>query len=122
MAHFAIPDKNGVVIEVRVGIAELGDDEDAHSKAWGVPVKRTSYNTAGGAHLLGGTPFRKNYAGIGFTYDGTRDAFIFPKRAPFAFPSWVLDEDTCLWVAPVPKPKDGQDYTWDELLQTWMAK
>jgi hypothetical protein len=77
--------------------------------------KRTSYNTKGGVHSEGGTPFRKNYAGIGYTYDFARDAFIPPKP----FDSWVLDEQSCLWEAPVAYPDDGQMYTWNEELGTW---
>jgi len=77
--------------------------------------KQTSYNTKGGIHLLGGTPFRKNYAGIGFKYDQTRDAFIPPKP----YPSWTLNETTCLWEAPIDKPDDGQSYDWNETNQTW---
>jgi len=77
--------------------------------------KQTSYNTRGGQHLLDGTPFRKNFAGIGFKYDQTRDAFI-PKKP---FNSWTLNETTCLWEAPVVKPDDGQQYIWNEDNQTW---
>ena len=83
--------------------------------------KQTSYNTHGGVHSLGGTPFRKNYAGIGYTYDAQRDAFIPPK--PYA--SWVLDESTCLWNAPVAYPTDvgtpeaPKRYTWNEESRTW---
>jgi|TARA_R100000995_G_scaffold61243_1_gene31207 hypothetical protein len=77
--------------------------------------KQTSYNTFGGEHLLGGTPFRKNYAGIGYSYDQTRDAFIPPK--PFA--SWILNETTCDWEAPVVKPDDGQKYLWNEETKQW---
>ena len=83
--------------------------------------KQTSYNTHGGVHSLGGTPFRKNYAGLGYTYDADRDAFIPPK--PYA--SWVLNETTCLWNAPVAMPSDvGQGdppkrYTWNEETRTW---
>jgi len=77
--------------------------------------KQTSYNTRGGEHLLGGTPFRKNFAGIGWKYDQTRDAFIPPKP----YPSWTLNETTCLWEAPLVKPNDGQRYTWNETNQTW---
>ena len=77
--------------------------------------KQTSYNTFGGEHLLGGTPFRKNYAGIGYSYDQTRDAFIPPQ--PFA--SWILDEETCQWEAPVVKPDDGQKYLWNEETKQW---
>lgn len=77
--------------------------------------KQTSFNTRGGSHLLGGTPFRKNFAGIGYKYDQTRDAFIEPKP----YPSWTLNETTCLWDPPVVKPDDGQRYSWNEENQTW---
>ena len=73
---------------------------------------QTSYNTLGGKHNLGGTPLRKNYAGTGFTYDITRDAFIPPQD----FPSWKLNETTCLWDPPIPRPTDGKLYRWDETL------
>ena len=76
---------------------------------------QTSYNTYGGVHRLGGTPFRKNFAGVDYTYDQTRDAFIPPK--PYS--SWILNETTCLWEAPVSKPDDGNKYTWNETNQTW---
>ena len=78
--------------------------------------KQTSYNTHGGVHALGGTPLRKNYAGIGYTYDAGRDAFIPPK--PYA--SWVLNETTCLWDAPVAYPDDGKRYSWDEATTSWV--
>jgi len=77
--------------------------------------KQTSFNTRGGVHILEGTPFRKNFAGIGYKYDQTRDAFIEPKP----YPSWTLNETTCLWEAPVVKPNDGQIYSWNETNQTW---
>ena len=79
--------------------------------------KQTSYNTHGGVHQLGGTPFRKNHAGIGYTYDEDRDAFI-PKKS---FNSWVLNESTCLWEAPVAKPdsESGQRYFWNEETTSW---
>jgi len=77
--------------------------------------KQTSYNTRAGVHKLDGTPFRKNYAGIGYTYDEDRDAFIPPK--PYS--SWVLDEETCNWEAPVVYPDDGKFYNWNETNQTW---
>ena len=77
--------------------------------------KQTSYNTRAGIHKLNGTPFRKNYAGIGYTYDEDRDAFIPPK--PYS--SWILDEETCNWEAPVVYPDDGQFYDWNETNQTW---
>jgi hypothetical protein len=77
--------------------------------------KKTSYNTYGGVHNNGGVPFRKNHAGIGYTYDETRDAFIPPKP----FNSWTLNEDTCLWNAPVAKPNDGIIYIWNEQTLLW---
>ena len=112
MSHFAKVE-NGVVTQVIVieqDVLNLGH--------WGDPASwdQTSYNTQGGQHLLGGTPLRKNYAGIGFTYDSVRDAFIPPK--PFA--SWVLNEETCLWDAPTPMPTDGKMYTWDEPTTAWV--
>jgi hypothetical protein len=77
---------------------------------------QTSYNTKGGVHTLGGTPLRKNYAGIGYTYDKTRDAFIPPK--PYA--SWILNEETCLWESPVVRPNDAENfYAWNETLLNW---
>jgi hypothetical protein len=78
---------------------------------------QTSYNTAGGVHKNGGTPLRKNYAGIGYTYDSSRDAFISPKP----FPSWILNETTCLWDSPTPMPVvEGKRFTWDELTTSWV--
>jgi hypothetical protein len=115
MAHYAMLNENNVVVQVTVGRNETetfnGLMIDWEQYYGG---KRTSYNTFGGVHQLGGKPFRKNFAGIGFTYDPTRDAFIPPK--PFA--SWTLNEDTCLWEPPVPYPADGM-YTWDEETTTW---
>ena len=112
MAHFAQIDENNIVINVLVIEQDMVD-----TGLFGEPSKwiQTSYNTYGGVHALGGTPFRKNYAGIGYTYDISRDAFIPPK--PFA--SWVLNEDTCLWEAPVPMPTDGKMYRWDEATVSW---
>ena len=77
--------------------------------------KQTSYNTYGGEHKLGGTPFRKNFAAIGYKYDQYRDAFI--PTQPYG--SWTLNEDTCIWEAPVEYPTDGQNYEWNEDNQTW---
>jgi hypothetical protein len=77
--------------------------------------KQASYNTVGGLHLLGGTPFRKNYPGIGYTYDPERDAFI----APQPFSSWILNEEKCVWEAPVAYPDDGQNYNWNEKTKQW---
>jgi hypothetical protein len=115
MAHFAKLDENNVVIFVTVGRQEDDGLEAELSERTGDVYKQTSYNTYGGVHVLGDTPLRKNYAGIGYSYDETRDAFIPPKP----YQSWVLDEDTCLWVAPIPMP-DG-DYVWDEDAGDWVA-
>jgi hypothetical protein len=127
LAHFARI-KNGIVDFVTVGRDddESREDELAHD---GWIYKRTSYNTRGGVHYTDGVPsadqtkaFRKNYAGIGYSYDADRDAFIPPK--PFA--SWVLNEDTCLWDAPVAMPEDAgtgeppKRYTWDEETISWV--
>jgi hypothetical protein len=110
MAHFAHI-TNGVVDQVIVI-----DAETLASGHWGDPSEwvQTSYNTQGGQHPEG-RPLRKNFAGIGFSYDATRDAFIPPK--PFA--SWVLNEDTCLWGSPVPMPTTGM-HTWDEATTSWV--
>ena len=119
MAHYAFLDENNIVTEVIVGKdeGEDGVDWEQHYGAFrGQTCKRTSYNTIGGVHSGGGTPYRKNYAGIGYTYDADRDAFIPPQ--PFA--SWQLNEDTCLWDAPVPYPDDGEMYTWDEDTTSWL--
>jgi len=126
MAHYAFLDNENIVTQVIVGRDE--DDLVEGVTSWetyygarlGQVCKRTSYNTYGGVHSEGGTPFRFNYAGIGFTFDpakGTDGAFIPPKP----FESWVFDEDTCLWVAPVPYPTDGADYFWDEDAGDWVA-
>ena len=80
--------------------------------------KRTSYNTYGGVHQNGGTPFRKNYAGVGMTYDPVRDAFY----APQPFESWTLNEDTCSWESPVAIPEDGNSYLWDEETKNWILE
>lgn len=111
MAHFAKV-VDGKVSQVIVAEPEFFETfVDTSPGEW----IQTSYNTRGGEHTLGGTPLRKNYAGIGFTYDRTRDAFIPPQP----FPSWVLDEDTCLWNAPVAMPIDGNQYYWNEDIQSW---
>ena len=118
MAHYAFLDENNIVTEVIVGKdeGEDGVDWEAHYGAFrGQACKRTSYNTHGGVHSGGSTPYRKNYAGFGYTYDAARDAFIPPQ--PFA--SWMLNEDTCLWNAPTPYPNDGNHYLWNEESQSW---
>lgn len=114
MAHYALIDDSMIVVSVITGIDEgtNGVDWEQHYGDFhGMLCRRTSYNTRGGVHIAGGAPLRKNYAGIGYTYDPDRDAFIPPQ--PYL--SWVLDEDTCLWRAPVSMPNDGQDYSWDEI-------
>lgn len=117
MAHYAFLDENYIVTEVIVGKDESNYDWEAHYGQFrGQLCKRTSYNTHGGVHNNGGTPYRKNYAGIGYSYDPQRDAFIPPK--PFA--SWQLDESTCLWQAPTPMPTDGKMYSWDENTTSWI--
>jgi hypothetical protein len=117
MAHFAKLDENNVVVFVTVGRDEDDGKEFELSERTGDVYKQTSYNTVGGVHSLGGTPFRKNYAGIGYTYDEQRDAFIPPQP----YPSWLLNEQSCLWEAPVPMPTDGEQYSWNESTQTWDA-
>jgi hypothetical protein len=121
MAHFAKLGIGNVVEKVEVISNDIATSEQAGvdflndlygtNDVW----KQTSYNTKGGEHKLGGTPFRKNYAAIGFKYNERLDAFIPPKR----FKSWILNETSCLWEAPVPFPTDGQDYDWNETNQTW---
>ena len=118
MAHFAEIDGDNVVVRVLVvpdDQQERGQEFLASDLGLGGTWKKTSYNTIAGEHREGGTPYRKNYAGIGYTYDSTKDAFIPPK--PFA--SWTLNEDTCIWDAPVPMPTDGKFYEWDEETTTW---
>jgi len=112
MAHFAQIDENNIVTQVLVIEQDVVD-----TGLFGEPRSfiQTSYNTYGGVHKLGGTPLRKNYAGIGFTFDAIRDAFIPPKP----YNSWILNEDTCLWNAPVAMPTDDKRYTWDEETLSW---
>ena len=124
MAHYAFLDENNTVIEVIVGKNENEDNIDwevQYGNFRGQTCKRTSYNTQGGVHGLGGTPLRKNYAGVGYTYDSQRDAFIPPK--PFA--SWQLNDASCLWEAPTPYPTDvgtaeaPKRYVWNEETLAW---
>jgi hypothetical protein len=120
MAHFAEIDENNIVTRVLV----VGDDQEHRGQEFladdldlGGTWLKTSYNTQGGVHTLGGTPFRKNYAGIGYSYDEELDAFIPPK--PFA--SWLLNEDTCNWNAPVEMPvEEGKFFVWDEDTTSWV--
>ena len=121
MAHYAFLDEDNIVTEVIPGKDEWEGDidwEQYYGDFRGQKCKRTSFNTDGGVHKNGKAPFRKNYAGIGFIYDEQRDTFIPPK--PFA--SWVLNEDTCQWKAPVDMPTDGQMYSWDEATTSWVAQ
>ena len=119
MAHYAFLNSNNIVTEVIVGKNE-GEDgidwEQHYSECRSQTCKRTSYNTMGGVHLNGGTPYRKNYAGIGYTYDATRNAFIAPKP----YDSWLLDEQTCGWNSSTPMPTDGKIYSWNEATISWV--
>jgi hypothetical protein len=105
-----IKDSNGVEQEA-IGVQFLRTLYNEPNAIW----KQTSYNTHGGIHINGGTPFRKNHAGIGYTYDSNRDAFIPPKP----YNSWILNETTCLWEAPIAYPNDGQLYIWNEQTLSW---
>ena len=111
MSHFAKVE-NGIVTQVIVVEQDVLD-----TGAFGDPASwvQTSYNTHAGQHPEG-RPLRKNYAGIGFTYDSARDAFYSPQ--PFA--SWILDEETCIWNPPTPYPTDGNRYIWDEPTTSWV--
>lgn len=107
--HFAQVE-DGIVTQVIVAEQDVID-----SGIFGQGWVQTSYNTYGGVHANGNTPLRKNYAGIGYTYDSQRDAFIPPQP----YPSWILVEETCLWSAPVPMPTGGI-YSWDEETTSWV--
>ena len=121
MAHFAKLGTGNIILTIEVVSNDIATTEQAGehflNDLYGIRDvwKQTSYNTIGGQHLLGGTPFRKNYATVGGTYDQSRDAFIGPKP----YPSWILNETTCLWDPPVVKPDDGQTYSWNESTQQW---
>ena len=121
MAHFCKLGTGNIVEKVVKVSNEIATTEEAGADflnnlyntrdIW----KQTSYNTFGGIHKLDGTPFRKNYAGIGYTYDESRNAFIPPK----IYNSWILNEETCLWEAPIEYPDDDKIYNWNETNQTW---
>lgn len=119
MSHFALINENNIVTQVLVI-----DQETINTGHFGDPSKfiQTSYNTRGGLHYGpdgqpdDGEPLRKNYAGIGYTYDPQRDAFY----APQPYPSWILNENTCIWESPTPMPLDGKNYTWDEATTSWV--
>lgn len=118
MAHYAFLNMQNIVTEVIVGKDETDGPTNWEMHYGNIReqvCKRTSYNTSGGVHSGGGVAFRKNYAGIGYTYDETRDAFIPPKP----YDSWTLNETTCLWEAPVAYPDDGQQYEWNETTTSW---
>ena len=126
MASFAKIGLNNKVIAVHSVVNEVLHDSNGIEKedigvdfltklhGWAI-WKQTSYNTVGGVHNKGGIPFRKNHAGIGYTYDEDRDAFIPPKP----FNSWILNEQTCLWESPIPMPQDNNKYNWNEINQNW---
>ena len=127
MASFAKIGLNNKVIEVLSVVNEVLHDSngieqevigiDFLTKLTGYPLwKQTSYNTHSGVHNNGGTPLRKNHAGIGYTYDEDRDAFIPPKPN---LPSWILNESTCNWESPIPYPQDNKKYNWNEQNQSW---
>jgi len=125
MAHYALLNLQNTVLRVFVGrddVVQGVEDWETYYAPEGFTVKQTSYNTYGGVHYTDGEPsadqskaLRYNYAGIGHTYDEARDAFIPPQ--PYA--SWVLDEDTCLWVAPIAYPAEGV-HVWDEQAGDWV--
>jgi len=127
MAYFAKLNSNNIVETViSINNSVITDSNEIEQEQLGIDFinglyntndtwKQTSYNTIGGVHLLGGTPFRKNYAGIGYTYDSQRNAFIAPKP----FNSWILNETTCIWESPVTYPTDGNRYSWNESTLSW---
>ena len=116
MAHFAKLDSDNKVVQIDVVSNDIATDEKAGadflnalygtSDTW----KQTSYNTTANIHSGGGTPFRKNFAAIGYAYDSGRDAFIPPQP----YPSWILNDTTCVWDSPIPYPDDDKSYKWDE--------
>jgi hypothetical protein len=126
MAYYAVLDNNNIVVDVKsAGNENDWDGEIGWFQELGVVHKRTSYNTRGGVHYnpITNEPsedqtkaFRKNYAGIGYTYDEQRDAFIPPKP----YPSWILNEFSCLWESPIPYPNDGNRYYWNEDTLSWV--
>ena len=127
MSHYAQIDTDGTVLQVLVVDNSIADGHKFLSETLGLGGTwvQTSYNTHAGVHHSdgtrtpdGGTPLRKNYASIGHRYDSTRDAFIPPKPHP----SWILNETTCHWDPPVPRPADGKIYRWNESTQSWDLK
>lgn len=130
MAHYAILDSNNIVVKVIVGKDENDNNtnwEDFYAQEFGMTCKRTSYNTCAGIHYDPDTrlpsnnqskAYRKNYAGIGYQYDEQRDAFIPPKP----YPSWILNENRCVYEAPIPVPDNTNPYRWDEETLSWIAR
>jgi hypothetical protein len=121
VAHFAEIDDHNNVIRVLVVddlYEERGSEYLSTDCGLGGRWIKTSYNTFGNTHRLGGIPLRKNFAGLGMIYDEQRDAFLYPKP----FPSWILDEESCLWKAPVPRPDDDKFYYWDESIGSWQEQ
>lgn len=123
MAHYALLDENNVVTQVIVGIDENELIEGLDPETWygnfhNQVCKRTSYNTAAGQHTEGKTPYRKNFASVGYTYDEVWDAFSPPRP----FPSWKLDYETFQWYAPIPVPEkvEGFFWRWSEINQEWV--
>jgi hypothetical protein len=123
MAHYAFLDENNIVTQVIPGVDETELIEGLDPEIWygnfkNQKCKRTSYNTYGGIHKFNGTPFRKNYASVGYYYDQDWDAF----REPQPYPSWKLDYETFQWVPPVPMPpeEDGYYWKWGEVNQEWI--
>jgi hypothetical protein len=118
MAHFAEIDNDGLVTRVLVTDNSMPKEGlDWLKKTFGGTWIKTSYNTYNNQHILGGKPIRKNFAGVGFSYDKARDAFIPPQ--PYS--SWLLNEETCNWEAPILYPEDEQRYLWDEAAVNWVA-
>lgn len=126
MASFAKIGLNGRVIEVVSVVNDVIKDSSGIEREelgieflnqlYGWPIwKQTSYNTHQGVHLNNKTPFRKNFASIGYTYDEDKDAFIPPKP----YNSWILNEESCIWESPIPMPNDGKMYNWNEQIQNW---
>ena len=118
MAYYALLNYNNIVTQVVTGKNEDETNynmELVYQDMFKQVCKRTSYNTQGGVHSNGDTPFRKNYASVGYTYDANRDAFIPPKP----YESWALNEASCLWESPVEYPTDGKMYAWNEDNQQW---
>ena len=121
MAHYAFINDNNTVTQVIVGRDEddlpegITDWEDYYGERMGQTCLRTSYNTVANQHTAGGTPFRGNYAGIGFSYNEEEDVFVPPQP----YPSWILSPETVSWEAPVAYPEDGEDYVWNENKKEW---